>query len=361
MAAAKKYMVPTLEDKCRSILINNLGPYTLWEAYTWSIDHADEQVLKLCQDYITKDAVNAGMALQSTSFVKIPQKTLHDMLQLNHVKTEEGKEASQCGILISEIQLFEACDAWAEAECIRQDIEASGPNKRKVLGECLFAIRFPTVLIDDLRSIVSKTRILTKDEMYDLYEQNYQDPTQESHTKFPTTNQKFLLAVNCFSDKPILQEFSQTHFTELKYSYFSLVTAKRLALSGIWAMYPNISECYENMEILISDRNSSSSRNARLQKGFVHKNNSGIGYMEFDEVLIMPAVSYYIQVEYGLVASPTEEGSTPKIPVSVPLSLDALSEKSLGQQIKTLQEMMVTVDEDDSKNKHIVGLTARFV
>ena len=45
--------------------------------------------------------------------------------------------------------------------------------------------------------------------------------------------------------------------------------------------------------------------------------------------------------------SPTEEGSTPQIPceniVSVPPSLNVLSENSLKQQIKTLRETIVTV------------------
>ena len=64
--------------------------------------------------------------------------------------------------------------------------------------------------------------------------------------------------------------------------------------------------------------------------------------------------------------SPTEEGSTPQIPceniVSVPPSVNVLSENLLKQQIKTRRERLSrSVDDSDSMNKHIVGLTVGFV
>ena len=60
---------------------------------------------------------------------------------------DDPEEKEEHGLLISEVELFQACDKWAEAECGRQELESTGENKRCVLGDCLFLIGFPTMLL----------------------------------------------------------------------------------------------------------------------------------------------------------------------------------------------------------------------
>lgn len=59
------------------------------------------------------------MALQSDGFVDIDFPTLMSVL---------SRETLNC----REIVLFDAALSWAEAECVRQEMELSAENKRKV-------------------------------------------------------------------------------------------------------------------------------------------------------------------------------------------------------------------------------------
>ena len=43
---------------------------------------------------------------------------------------------------------------WATQECYRQNVDASGDNRRNVLGDGLFLIRFPTIPLRDFANQV---------------------------------------------------------------------------------------------------------------------------------------------------------------------------------------------------------------
>lgn len=60
------------------------------------------------------------MALQSDGFVDIDFQTLTSVL---------SRETLNC----REIVLFDAALSWAEAECVRQEMECTPETKRKVL------------------------------------------------------------------------------------------------------------------------------------------------------------------------------------------------------------------------------------
>lgn len=50
---------------------------------------------------------------------------------------------------IREVRLFNAVVRWAEAECQRQQLQATPDNKRKALGKALALIRFPLMTIEE--------------------------------------------------------------------------------------------------------------------------------------------------------------------------------------------------------------------
>lgn len=50
---------------------------------------------------------------------------------------------------IREVRLFNAVVRWSEAECQRQQLQATPENKRKVLGKALGLIRFPLMTIEE--------------------------------------------------------------------------------------------------------------------------------------------------------------------------------------------------------------------
>ena len=193
LSAAGKYMVPALEEPCRKIVIDNLTLETIWEAYTYSVTFGDERLREGCHEYFRNSVTVVENALELPSFLKIPNCVLLDFLQINDSNADLPWEEDKLGIFVSEKDLFMACNLWAAAECKRQSIEVSGPNKRKVLGDCLFLIRFPSMAGSDITNIVAPTEILNKNEKRDVLAVGEKKAVQN---KFLSTKQRFPVIVS---------------------------------------------------------------------------------------------------------------------------------------------------------------------
>lgn len=96
------------------------------------------------------------MALTSEGFVDIDVSTLESVL---------ARETLNC----KEINLFEAALAWAQAECLRREIDATPVNKRSMLGSAIFLIRFPTMTLEEFANSAAQLGILTPQETIDLF------------------------------------------------------------------------------------------------------------------------------------------------------------------------------------------------
>ena len=208
--AAKKYMLPLLENACRDIQVQNLSADNIWVVYTSSMSNPDDKLRDSCRAYFTKSITNVSTALASPDFLDIPYTTLIDLLQINDVDTSREEP---CAILISEIELFNACNRWAEAECLRQTLEPSGPNKRSVLGDCLFLLRFPIMSHADLVHIVSPTGILTLDERNNVFEK--ENALVQPLLMFPSTDHTIRVFVktvpNAIYTTETVQQYRRIH------------------------------------------------------------------------------------------------------------------------------------------------------
>lgn len=96
------------------------------------------------------------MAIKSEGFVDIDKKTFESIL---------ARETLNC----REIHLFEAALMWAQAACIKLDIDPSPSNRRNVLGSALQLIRMPTMTLEEFANGVAQTGILTQDETIDIF------------------------------------------------------------------------------------------------------------------------------------------------------------------------------------------------
>jgi len=59
--------------------------------------------------------------------------------------------------------------SWAKGQVRRAKLEDTGENKRKVLGDLLYCIRFPLMTMNDVLAHVQKIGVLTNDEMLKLF------------------------------------------------------------------------------------------------------------------------------------------------------------------------------------------------
>ena len=150
---AKKYMLPSLAQKCGAYLQENLEASNVFSI----LPHAkkfDDQVLEnRCWEVIEK---HTEEAVKADEFF-----TLERSLVESVVKKEVLK--------VNEAELFKAVDRWATQEIERQGLNPGGETKRKIIGEeALKAIRFPLMSQREFLAVVPDSNILTTKEIVDL-------------------------------------------------------------------------------------------------------------------------------------------------------------------------------------------------
>ncbi|XP_043909914.1 BTB/POZ domain-containing protein 2-like isoform X1 [Protopterus annectens] len=150
---AKKYAVPALEAHCVDFLKKNLRADNAFMLLTQARLFDEPQLASLCLENIDK---NTSDAIGAEGFTDIDLDTLIAVLERDTLG-------------IREIRLFNAVVRWAEAECQRQQLQATPENKRKVLGKALSLIRFPLMTIEEFAAGPAQSGILTDREVVSLF------------------------------------------------------------------------------------------------------------------------------------------------------------------------------------------------
>ena len=150
---AKKYMVPSLVDKCSEYLRDNLEAANVFSILPHAKKFEDKDLEDRCWAVIEKQTEEA---VSSEEFV-----TLEKSLVESLVKREV--------LNVKEVELFKAVDRWATKEMDRQGITSDSEAKRRIIGEeTLKAIRFPLMSEKELLSVVPDSNILTMKEVVEL-------------------------------------------------------------------------------------------------------------------------------------------------------------------------------------------------
>ena len=153
MYLAKKYILPTLADKCSAYLQENLDGSNVFTVLPDVQKYEEKDLLDHCWKVIEKETEEA---VKSDGFVTIERSVLEEMVK---------KET----LNIKEVELFKAVDRWAGKECEKQGLVAEGSVKRRILGERIVKeIRFPVMEEKEFTSVVLKCNIPSKKEICDL-------------------------------------------------------------------------------------------------------------------------------------------------------------------------------------------------
>ena len=143
---AKKYMVPSLADKCSEYLQNNLDPSNVFSILSTAEKYEEKELVDRCWEVVDKEA---KAAVKSDGFATIERSLLEAVV-------------SRDTLTIQEIDLFKAVDQWATKECETQGLTVNGEQKRRILGEEIIkAIRFPLMKEDEFATVVLDASILT--------------------------------------------------------------------------------------------------------------------------------------------------------------------------------------------------------
>ena len=149
-----KYYVPSLAEKCVEFFEANLTAENVFDVLQQAHHFNEKKLEKKCWDVID---LKTNEAVVSDAFVDVSQSTLVHFL---------GRES----LSIEEVDLFKGVVRWSEAECSRQEIEANAENKRAVIGDAIYQIRFLSMTSLEFGQNVSQSGILTPAEVVLFYD-----------------------------------------------------------------------------------------------------------------------------------------------------------------------------------------------
>ncbi|KAL9979932.1 hypothetical protein ACROYT_G008453 [Oculina patagonica] len=151
---AKKYMVPSLADKCTEYLKDNLNPSNVFSILPSAQKYEEKTLVDRCWEVID---VQTGEAVKSDAFATIERSLLEAVVERDSLCTNE-------------VNLFKAVNLWATKECERQGLTADGEVKRRILGESIVkGIRFPIMKETEFANVVLDSKILTPEEVVSFF------------------------------------------------------------------------------------------------------------------------------------------------------------------------------------------------
>jgi len=152
---AKKYMVPTLVEKCTKYLQENLDPSNVFNILPTAEKYEEKNLVDRCWKVIDKQT---EAAVKSDGFATIERSLLEAVVVRDT-------------LCIEEVDLFQAVDLWATKQCEKQGATVNGKLKRRILGEKIFkAIRLPVMKEEEFAAVVLDKDILTKDELKTFFQ-----------------------------------------------------------------------------------------------------------------------------------------------------------------------------------------------
>ncbi|XP_020619584.1 BTB/POZ domain-containing protein 6-like [Orbicella faveolata] len=150
---AKKYMLPSLADKCTEFLRENLDASNVFHVLPAAQTCEEKDLECHCWKVIDNQT---DEAVKSDGFVTIKKSLLETLVERDSLN-------------VKEVELFKAVDCWATKECEKQGQAAKGRGKRRILGERIVkAIRFPVMEQEAFADVVLDCDILTKEESFEL-------------------------------------------------------------------------------------------------------------------------------------------------------------------------------------------------
>lgn len=167
---AQKYLIPSLAKICTEFVGNNLTVENTLPV----LDHCfllgvSKGLEKQCWSIIDK---HASEVAEDNQFLDIDHGTLTALLSRNT-------------LVAKEMVLFRAAVKWAGHECQRLSIPLTVENKRKVLGDAFYSIRFPLMSMKEFTDEVAQSSFLSHEEVANMYI-GFNSSFESCKVKFPT-------------------------------------------------------------------------------------------------------------------------------------------------------------------------------
>ncbi|KAJ8687183.1 hypothetical protein QAD02_022977 [Eretmocerus hayati] len=151
---AKKYMLPFLVEECTKFLWSDLSLKKACRAYEFAKLFEEPVLMAKCLQMICTET---DEVLRETSWDEVEQGTVLTLLDQENLN------------LSSEIDLFNALERWAKAECNRKALDPLDTKALKsVIGNSLTKIRFLTLTPQEFAEGPGKSPLLSQEEAFSI-------------------------------------------------------------------------------------------------------------------------------------------------------------------------------------------------
>ena len=214
MYLSKKYIVPSLTEYVKVKLVRDSNAGNVLGILEQAIHFEEKDLETKCWKVIDW---RASGVISSANFVNIKQTTLASLLKRNYLN-------------VSEISLFQAVLKWIDHQCSERGLELTTENRRSVIGDAVYDLRFIGLNQQEFAKYVSKSGLLTTDELVPIYEKfnklespllKWTLPERKKEQTFDPTNRK--IRISRFSENSYSTSASWSYdYQERDYLSFSV-------------------------------------------------------------------------------------------------------------------------------------------
>ena len=153
MYLSKKYIVPSLTEKCVEIMENSLDVENVLRILEQAIHFDEDELEKICLHLVES---HTAVVAATEAFSNISHKTLACVLKRDQLN-------------IPEVELFQAVLKWCDEQCSKKQLEVSGENRRAVLQDAVYDVAFLSMSHEDFAKHVHLSGLLSAEEMVSVY------------------------------------------------------------------------------------------------------------------------------------------------------------------------------------------------
>ena len=157
MYLAKKYLIPSLAEKCSKVLEENVKPDNVFMVLEQAIKFDGKKLEEKCWGIVSTKTLEC---INSEAFCSLRSHVISALLKRKD-------------LVVAEVELFKAVLKWVDSECARQGVTNIDKNKtarRRILDESVYDIYFLDMSLEDFTNHVSCTGILTEAEVISIFQ-----------------------------------------------------------------------------------------------------------------------------------------------------------------------------------------------
>ncbi|XP_055348196.1 BTB/POZ domain-containing protein 6-like [Paramacrobiotus metropolitanus] len=201
ISCADKYDLPQLTAICSEFVILHLKLTNCLNTLCQAVQCGADGVVENCLRMVD---VHSEVILRSDEFTSLSPDVLHTILKRNALSA-------------GEYDIYLAVERWAAAACARDGIDPTAANRRQVLGEALFLVRFPLLTNHELADGPGKSGLLSEAQILGIF--MHQFATVKPPLPFPMERRTgFKITVTM--DEPVFAQFSRQFWCPAEVSGF---------------------------------------------------------------------------------------------------------------------------------------------